>query len=303
MMMLSPVIFLSALLVGFLQPSNGEENVVTSATISSSQDRSLTSGKSGKETQYYIKSFLSSTYDVEWCVEFVPLLDNVLYNICDETDAQVWTFEDDGRIRSLRNPTGCMVTDVDPITSTVSLTYSSSCENAIDDNVFIYNMFDNTISNKMMSLTILDDTLARYDGLIFAEKDSCLLGQKWTLVEVRKNEIMFLGNPCPGVEGCPVCAGDCDYDSDCEGNLRCLQRVESNHPNTGRENVPGCHWKSPNDPERFYDTDFCEYYISCIHGLKAIDLLMNIILHSIHSLTFTIRFPTDRPPRISEFCR
>jgi hypothetical protein len=64
--MLSPVIFLSALLIGFLQPSNGEENVITSAAVSSSQDRSLTSGKNENETQYYIKSFFSSTtYDVE----------------------------------------------------------------------------------------------------------------------------------------------------------------------------------------------------------------------------------------------
>jgi hypothetical protein len=192
-----------------------------------------------------------------------------------------------------------MVTDVDPSTLTVSLTYSSSCENAIDDNVIIYNMFENTICNEMMSLTILNDTLVRYDGLIFAEKDSCLLGQNEpSQKEERKNEIVFLGNPCLGVEGCPL------YDSDCERNLRCLQRVESNHPDTGRENALGCHsWKSPNDPERFYDTDFCEYYISCIHELKAIDLLISIMLHSIHSLTFTIRFPTDRPPRISEFCQ
>ena len=132
------------------------------------------------------------------------------------------------------------------------------------NDVFQYSMFEDTISNLMMPITVVNDTAVQNKEVFLADKDSCLIGQKWILEEsIPDNEIKFLENPCNVPGGCPLCAGDCDSDSDCAEGLRCLQRrlqrVSEGHIVIGRENVPGCHWKAPNDPERFLKYVFCKY--------------------------------------------
>ena len=106
-------------------------------------------------------------------------------------------------------------------------------------------MFEDTISNLMMPITVVNDTAVQNKEVFLADKDSCLIGQKWILEEsIPDNEIKFLENPCNVPGGCPLCAGDCDSDSDCAEGLRCLQRrlqrVSEGHIVIGRENVPGC---------------------------------------------------------------
>ena len=77
-----------------------------------------------------------------------------------------------------------------------------------------------------------------------------------------------MGNPCtdfwPGGQ-CAECTGDCDSDSDCVGNLRCVQREEF----TGEEIVPGCAWGPNSDSVRLDDSDFCKFvvlYEIALHG-------------------------------------
>ena len=64
--------------------------------------------------------------------------------------------------------------------------------------------------------------------------------------------IQNVGNPCSvgfGGGACQECTGDCDSDSDCDGDLRCAQR-------RGVEDVPGCAWDGSGN--MFSGTDFCK---------------------------------------------
>lgn len=67
-------------------------------------------------------------------------------------------------------------------------------------------------------------------------------------------EIIYAANPCtwsfPETEKCEECTGDCDYDSDCEGDLRCFQRE-------GGEDVPGCYFS--NSRLKSFDDDYCKF--------------------------------------------
>ena len=69
------------------------------------------------------------------------------------------------------------------------------------------------------------------------------------------NVVQLLGNPCNDFFNnglCEICTGDCDFDSDCAGDLRCAERSTNNN---GLENVPGCSWS---DNNRYPGWDFCE---------------------------------------------
>jgi hypothetical protein len=109
-----------------------------------------------------------------------------------------------------------------------------------------------------MFLTVQSDPSA-LDGVnLYSKSESCLIaGQRWVLQSLpNENEIKYLGDPCSDLDnGCPLCSGDCDDDSDCAPGLRCAQRYDKEF---FRQNVPGCEWKYPNDPERFYQADFCK---------------------------------------------
>mmetsp|Transcript_25104 Transcript_25104/g.30909 ORF Transcript_25104/g.30909 Transcript_25104/m.30909 type:complete len:690 (+) Transcript_25104:87-2156(+) len=75
--------------------------------------------------------------------------------------------------------------------------------------------------------------------------------------------VEYVGNPCTAEYPsglCPVCTGDCDSDSDCEGDARCAQRRSSYY--AGFENVPGCAWGANSDTIRFDDDDYCFLPIS-----------------------------------------
>ena len=225
---------------------------------------------------FIIKSFLSS-YQEEWCVEVEPSLGNIVINYCDiDNKYQQWTFDDNSHLRSLSDLNGCLV--VNQSTNSPSVTPSINSTSALDINfegsvsyaelcnvggidqseVFVYNPFDNTISNMMMFLTVQSDPSA-LDGVnLYSKSESCLIaGQRWVLQSLpNENEIKFLGDPCSDLDnGCPLCSGDCDDDSDCAPGLRCAQRYDKEF---FRQNVPGCEWKYPNDPERFYQADFCK---------------------------------------------
>jgi len=68
--------------------------------------------------------------------------------------------------------------------------------------------------------------------------------------------VEFVGNPCTSEFDsglCEICTGDCDYDSDCAGDLRCAQRSKFN----GVENVPGCAWADGSDLIRNENDDYC----------------------------------------------
>ena len=70
----------------------------------------------------------------------------------------------------------------------------------------------------------------------------------------------YAGNPCgesyPETGLCPECSGDCDDDSDCEGDLICFQRYY------GNEDVPGCVWGEDNGVAlKASDEDFCEFVV------------------------------------------
>lgn len=225
---------------------------------------------------FIIKSFLSS-YQEEWCVEVEPFLGNIVINYCDiDNKYQQWTFDENSHLRSLSDLNGCLV--VNQSTNSPSVTPSINSTSALDVNfegsvsyaelcnvggidqseVFVYNPFDNTISNMMMFLTVQSDPSA-LDGVnLYSKSESCLIaGQRWVLQSLpNENEIKYLGDPCSDLDnGCPLCSGDCDDDSDCAPGLRCAQRYDKEF---FRQNVPGCEWKYPNDPERFYQADFCK---------------------------------------------
>ena len=69
-----------------------------------------------------------------------------------------------------------------------------------------------------------------------------------------ENIIDYVGNPCGSNGECTICQGDCDSDSDCNGDLRCAQRSKL----TGVENVPGCAWGADPDGRRFDNDDYCK---------------------------------------------
>ncbi len=75
----------------------------------------------------------------------------------------------------------------------------------------------------------------------------------------RPIELELVGNPCNDEfesGNCQVCTGDCDYDSDCEGEMRCADRSEDRDE---VENVPGCVWGEGSEDLQAGGTDFCEY--------------------------------------------
>ena len=70
-------------------------------------------------------------------------------------------------------------------------------------------------------------------------------------------EVHYVGNPCvdafPDSGACQECTGDCDLDSDCEGDLVCFSR-------SGGEDVPGCVWSGDNGVAlKASDEDYCEF--------------------------------------------
>lgn len=66
-------------------------------------------------------------------------------------------------------------------------------------------------------------------------------------------DVDYVGNPCNENGGtCDNCQGDCDYDSDCDGDLRCVQRYYSEHQ------VPGCLWPNGSNSIRKDNDDFCK---------------------------------------------
>ena len=216
------------------------------------------------EKKYRIKSFLSST-PLEWCVEVEPLMGNIVINICDEdSDYQVWTFGNE-RVASLSAPDGCVTgnfTSSTPGLLPLIYEYNETICEATSSNSLLYNIFDDAITVSGLALTVPNETAVQAQALFLSERDTCLVGQKWILEEVHpKNEIKFFGNTCPVPDGCPICSGACHNDHDCESGLRCLH-LESYNRGIGREDVPGCIWKSPNDPESLDDYDFCKYLFS-----------------------------------------
>ena len=85
-------------------------------------------------------------------------------------------------------------------------------------------------------------------------------------------EVEFVGNPCNNAFSngkCDVCTGDCDRDSDCDGDLRCAKR-DGRDGNDEVENVPGCVWGDGSEDQQDDDNDFCKltYRCSCSSLLK-----------------------------------
>lgn len=250
-----------------------------------SLDSSADSSSPGKK--FRIKSLLSSTADTEWCVEADRLSLIVLAECNDENKAQIWTFDEDGRMKTEEDPGGCVYAMEPPTpapseNATQAITFIGTqgaslaigneqislaygiCRDPDETNTFVYNLFDQTLSNNLYGfLSVEDDIPVEGLELPLIARDSCLVGQKWILQEViPSNLIKFAGNPCHGKDGCPICTGDCDRDEDCAEGLRCAYREDSYHV---RQNVPGCTFKTPNDPERFLTNDFCK----CIcHSLE-----------------------------------
>ena len=63
-------------------------------------------------------------------------------------------------------------------------------------------------------------------------------------------DLRFIGREaCHPHSPCNICVGDCDYDEDCKGDLRCAQR-ENAH-----QHVPGC---KPGGYKTAH-TDYCKY--------------------------------------------
>lgn len=57
---------------------------------------------------------------------------------------------------------------------------------------------------------------------------------------------------------CGECEGDCDYDYNCEGDLRCAQRSTGDSTN-----VPGCQWGAGYEDIKTSNIDFCKFFL---HG-------------------------------------
>ena len=280
--------FVLALLLAIQEIKGTNEEIKTSRDL-----QTLTLDVDNTKGDFRIKSFLSSSADTEWCVEVAPLTGLIILNECEEeNEAQIWKYDNFGRLTVLSDQTGCIYA-VEPITSSPSVTASSrpspsssafstdattvpnnslvdarsfgnkpieltyeSCGEPQETNRFSYNIFDNTLSNLFGFLSVMDDNPLQNVELTLLQKDLCLIGQQWILESITpRNLIKFSGNPCHEQNGCSLCTGDCDTDQDCKSGLRCAKRDSSNH---GRENVPGCIFKTPNDPERFYDYDFCK---------------------------------------------
>ena len=89
-----------------------------------------------------------------------------------------------------------------------------------------------------------------------------VFGKNMCYKPAKKNEVRLVGNPCTDFfeSGyCEECSGDCDNDVDCDGDLRCVQRIGDQKE---VENVPGCIWREGSEDLQFGSTDFCEYVIS-----------------------------------------
>ena len=74
-------------------------------------------------------------------------------------------------------------------------------------------------------------------------------------------EIQDVANPCTdyfGAGNCHICTGDCDYDSDCAGDLKCFERYYD------LEEVPGCNFTDFNDRDSDADYCKCNNFFSCI---------------------------------------
>ena len=101
-------------------------------------------------------------------------------------------------------------------------------------------------------------------------------------------EIIYVGNPCgesfPLTGLCTECTGDCDYDSDCEGDMRCFQR-------DGGEDVPGCTFTNSNTKAE--DDDYCKFLLSPF---------ILIILSTVSYHGFFERLQTGKIRRNSTIC-
>ena len=198
MAVMPSIVLLHILLLSMLHVYSCEQIKSSEAESSS---RLLSANLSKDYSKFRVKSALTSTNGTEFCIEVVPSLNKIIINVCDDdSNLQVWFFDEENRIQSLaQNP-------------------------ARSNAGFVYNPIDKTIQSMMLYFTILNETAEINKTIFLTERNSCLVGQKWFLKEiVPDNQLKFLGNPCTGENGCPLCTGDCDNIKGCEGNLRCLQ--------------------------------------------------------------------------------
>lgn len=138
----------------------------------------------------------------------------------------------------------------------------ASCTKATKFNMMMYNAFDRTVLLKksgFQGLTLANDAavIGKKIRLAARKTDLSKVTQQWTLKEGDSvNIIEYVGNPCGSNGECTICQGDCDEDSDCNGELRCAQRSKS----TGVENVPGCAWGADPDGRRSENDDYCKQH-------------------------------------------
>ena len=188
------------------------------------------------------------------CIEPASLSNGSFLNLntCDKAnDAQKWSINLSGVIRNIADTTKCIVRD------SADLKLGSCVKSNL--NMFMFDAFDSTLVLKRSggkAFTVVGNIVK------IATKTAFNTAQQWIMTSDSGGsvgEIEYIGNPCTDYSDggkCTQCQGDCDTDSDCEGNLRCAQRKES----SGVENVPGCTWGSASN--RFDDTDYCEFIMS-----------------------------------------
>ena len=175
----------------------------------------------------------------------------IVVQVCDETDdLQRFRSDEQGRLVPKASPNKCIFTSKKGLKL-------RKCGVSAKNNAFLFNIFDSTVKwSKSTSnvFSIRGDSSTEGAVVILANKQDDSSFQQWSLVPDTPS-IHYVGNPCNGEDGkCGLCTGDCDSDSDCEGNLRCAQRYGSD----GFENVPGCAWGEGSDDVRLDDDDFCK---------------------------------------------
>jgi len=210
-------------------------------------------GFSDDEKYFKIKSYASEEFS-EYCLELNETESSIIINTCDTSKRnQRWNVDDHSRIHNDAIRSGCIFTN----STGTDLFYETFCSQPVSQlnrrySKFSYSLFDSKLLSGYKAMEIVG--IVQNGSEVKVMKPKVRLTQKWVLDFVALDEqLKFVDNPPPFPLG--ICSGDCDFDSDCDGDLRCINREMKNN----REIVPGCFWGEDSDIERYLAKDYCEF--------------------------------------------
>eukprot|EP00979_Chaetoceros_neogracilis_P018875 scaffold11377_cov226-Chaetoceros_neogracile.AAC.2 len=212
-------------------------------------------GFSDGEKFFKIKSYASKEFS-EFCLELNETESSIIINTCDPSNKnQNWNVDEHSRIHNDGIRSGCIFTN----STGNALFYETKCSQPVSQldrkySKFSYSLFDNKILSGYKAMQIIGDAVKNGSRVKVKKPKPPLLTQQWILDFFALDEqLKFVNNPPP--LPLAICSGDCDFDSDCDGDLRCINREMKNN----RENVPGCFWGEDSDIERYLSKDYCEF--------------------------------------------